>query len=65
MIAGLGIILFLAALLALGGGFIILIIGAVSSNKKALKIGLYFMLGGAVSLLVSLALCSTEPINFH
>lgn len=65
MIAGLGIILFLAALLGLAAGFIIVIIGVVSSNKKALKIGAYCMLGGGISLLVSLALCSTEPINFH
>jgi hypothetical protein len=61
----LGILLFFLAMLTLFVGFIVLLVGAVGSNKKRIKTGLYIMLGGGISLLISLTLCSTGKIDFR
>ena len=60
-LTNIGIILLLFSLIAIATGVLLLLISlAVSKLRRA---GLYILLGGAVSLLASFALCSAGGIN--
>ncbi len=58
-----GILFLLGGGLTIVIGLIMLLVGAVESNKKKLKTAAYVLVGGALGLLVSFSLCSHS--NFH
>ncbi len=60
LLALLGIVLAVVGGLAVPIGLVIIIVGALSSEKKTSKFGVRVLLVGSVSLLFSFTLCSVS-----